>query len=226
MAKARIGIIGVGWWAVEVYVPAVQNSPDAELVAVSRRDHDALRRICARFGIPAGHADYREMLARESLDGVIVASPHTAHFEHAMAALDRGAHVVDKPMTTDAVQARAWAPRRPGRARDRHSIWLELQGFRAPRGGTGPWRRDRAGGACRLPDGLGAGGSDGGSADGRDHRAHVPPARLDLGRSGERGRLWVGPVVARAGSAVPDYRSTALRSLCDLRPLAHRRRFP
>ncbi|SLN64563.1 Gfo/Idh/MocA family protein [Roseisalinus antarcticus] len=108
MSKARIGLIGAGWWGVEVYVPALIDHPDAELVAVNRRDRAALDRICEKFGIPNGYTDVGEMLAAEDLDAVVITSPHVVHFEHAKAALEAGCHVlIDKPMTTSAADAHA-----------------------------------------------------------------------------------------------------------------------
>lgn len=108
MSKARIGLIGAGWWGVEVYVPALLDHPDADLVAVNRRDRDALDRICEKFAIPAGYTDVHEMLAAETLDAVVITSPHVVHFEHAKAALEAGCHVlIDKPMTTSAADAHA-----------------------------------------------------------------------------------------------------------------------
>lgn len=108
MAKARIGLIGAGWWGVEVYVPALLAHRGADLVAVNRRDRAALDRITQRFGIPEGYTDAAEMLARARLDAVVITSPHTLHFEHAEAALKAGCHVlIDKPMTTSATDARS-----------------------------------------------------------------------------------------------------------------------
>jgi predicted dehydrogenase len=107
MAKAKIAIIGTGWWATDFYIPAVLSDPAAELVAVNRRDGEALARILERFPGPRGYRDADEMLAREDLDGVIVASPHTLHHEHAAASIDAGRHVlIDKPMTTSTADAR------------------------------------------------------------------------------------------------------------------------
>jgi predicted dehydrogenase len=107
MAKARIALIGAGWWGVEVYVPAMMNHPDIDLVAINRRDQVALGEILAKYKGPKGYTDYREMIARENLDAVVITSPHTVHFEHAVAALEAGCHVlIDKPMTTSAADAR------------------------------------------------------------------------------------------------------------------------
>jgi predicted dehydrogenase len=106
--KARIAVLGAGWWGAEVYIPALLANPDAALTAVNRRNPEALRQITEKFGIPSGYTDYRELLAKEPLDGAIIVSPHTVHFEQAMACLEAGLHVlVDKPMTTSAADARA-----------------------------------------------------------------------------------------------------------------------
>lgn len=107
MAEARIGIIGAGWWATQVYIPAIMNTPQATLVAVNRRDPEALAKILATYPGPRGHTDMAAMLAAETLDGVIIASPHTLHHAHASAAIAAGCHVlIDKPMTTSAASAR------------------------------------------------------------------------------------------------------------------------
>jgi predicted dehydrogenase len=105
---ARIGIIGAGWWAVANHIPALKALPDCEIVAVNRLGARELAEIQSAFGIAHGFEDYREMLSRVEMDGVIVSSPHVLHFEHASAALGHGCHVlVEKPMTTKARDARA-----------------------------------------------------------------------------------------------------------------------
>ena len=106
--KARFAVIGAGWWACHAYIPALLAHPEADLVAVTRPDREALDRVTQHFGITGGYTDHLEMLTAEVPDGVVVASPHPLHFAHAMAALEAGAHVlVEKPMTTSAADARA-----------------------------------------------------------------------------------------------------------------------
>ena len=107
MTGARIGIIGAGWWAVENHIPLLKANPGCELVAVNRLGADDLDRLQRRFAIPHGFEDYRAMLATMALDGVIVASPHVLHHEHAIAAIRAGCHVlVEKPLATTAADAR------------------------------------------------------------------------------------------------------------------------
>jgi predicted dehydrogenase len=105
-------VLGAGWWGAQVYIPALLANPDCELVAVNRRNPDALRQITDHFGIARGYVDYRQLLAEERLDGAVIVSPHTVHHEQAMACLDAGCHVlVDKPLTTSAADARAMVAR-------------------------------------------------------------------------------------------------------------------
>ena len=107
MRKARIAVLGAGWWGAQVYIPSLLADPTVDLVAVNRRDPAALKEITDRFGIAKGYTDYGQLLAVEKPDGVVIASPHTVHHEHTMAALAAGAHVlVDKPMATNAADAR------------------------------------------------------------------------------------------------------------------------
>lgn len=105
--KARIGVIGAGWWAVANHLPLLKANPDCEIVAVNRLGAEELATVARQFDVPAAFEDYREMLDRVPMDGVVIASPHINHHEHAMAALARGCHVlVEKPLATNAADAR------------------------------------------------------------------------------------------------------------------------
>ena len=105
--KARLGFIGAGWWATANHMPVLAQRDDVEMVAVCRIGKDELQQVKEKFGFSYASEDYREVLENCELDGVIVASPHTLHYEHARAALEKGVHVMcEKPMTTEAGHAR------------------------------------------------------------------------------------------------------------------------
>ncbi|HJP30131.1 MAG TPA: Gfo/Idh/MocA family oxidoreductase [Candidatus Latescibacteria bacterium] len=105
-SKARIGFIGAGWWATSNHMPLLAARDDVELAAVCRLGADELQQVQERFGFGMATQDYRELLEVD-LDGVVVASPHTLHHEHARAVLERGLHLMcEKPMTTQAEHAR------------------------------------------------------------------------------------------------------------------------
>jgi predicted dehydrogenase len=104
--RARIGVIGAGWWVTENHLPILEKREDVELVAICRRNRTELERVKERFGFKLATDDYGELLVAP-LDGVMVTSPHHLHFEHARAALKKGLHVlVEKPLATRAEDAR------------------------------------------------------------------------------------------------------------------------
>ncbi len=108
MRKARIALVGTGWWATTAHLPALQSHPEAEIAAVCDLDAAKSRKTANVFGIESNYSDLETMLDRETLDGVMVATYHAAHFPVAKACLERGTHVfIEKPMTLRASQARA-----------------------------------------------------------------------------------------------------------------------
>lgn len=106
--KTKIGIIGAGWWAIDNHLPILKAAPDVELRGVCRLGREELEDIVSRFGFAFGTEDYRELLEDKEMDGVIVASPHHFHAEHAIAALQAGYHVlVEKPASVNLGEALA-----------------------------------------------------------------------------------------------------------------------
>ncbi len=108
--KLRIGVVGAGWWAVANHMPILKARSDVELVAVCRLGRAELHKVQTTFGIPYGSEDFGTMLSEAPMDALVVASPHNLHGAHAIAAMERGIHVlIEKPMTVSAVEARAIA---------------------------------------------------------------------------------------------------------------------
>src|SRR5437870_2063643 len=105
--RARIGIIGTGWWATYAHLPSLTSYPRAEVVAIADPSPDRLGRAGEYFGIGAQYVDYRVMLDRGDLDGVIVATPHTTHYAVAADVLARRIPLMlEKPMVLRARDAR------------------------------------------------------------------------------------------------------------------------
>ena len=105
--QVRLGVIGAGWWAASNHLPVLKTRDDVEFTAVCRIGKVELRQVQEKFGFRQATEDYRELLANVELDAVIVSSPHTLHYEHARAALERGLHIMcEKPFTTRADEAR------------------------------------------------------------------------------------------------------------------------
>ncbi|MET3898091.1 putative dehydrogenase [Devosia sp. UYZn731] len=104
--KARIGVIGAGFWCTANHLPILLRRDDVELSAVARLGRSELEQLRDNFGFAYITEDYRALLNDVPLDGVIVASPHHLHAEHACAALAKNLPVlVEKPMATSMVDA-------------------------------------------------------------------------------------------------------------------------
>ena len=99
--KIRIGLIGMGGM-MHGHVEVLGKYPEVEIVAIVDPAPSNLanhKRAHANLAKATEYSDYRPMLEKEKLTGVVIASPHTAHYEQIMAALDRGLHVcIEKPM--------------------------------------------------------------------------------------------------------------------------------
>jgi predicted dehydrogenase len=110
MPKTKVAILGAGFWALDNHVPALKARDDAELVGICRLGTAELRAAQQAHGVPFASENYEELFSLPGLEGVIVASPHHLHFEHARAALERGLHVMcEKPMTLNVRDARTLA---------------------------------------------------------------------------------------------------------------------
>ncbi|HZO99128.1 MAG TPA: Gfo/Idh/MocA family oxidoreductase [Terriglobales bacterium] len=121
MSKTRIAVLGAGWWAAENHIPVLRARPDVEIAGICRLGREELRKAQEHFGIPFGTEDYRELLALEALDGVVISTPHRLHYEHAGASLEKGLHVLcEKPMTLHASEARKLAAL--AESRQRHFV--------------------------------------------------------------------------------------------------------
>jgi predicted dehydrogenase len=107
VSRARIGVIGAGFWAASHYLPFFRDHPDVDLVGIVRKTDEGLDEFRQEFGLEVATSSVSELLAA-GVDGVVVSSPHSLHREHAVTALQAGAHVlVEKPMAVTLADARA-----------------------------------------------------------------------------------------------------------------------
>ena len=106
MTRARIGVIGTGWWATDIHIPALRAHPEADLVALCDTDPRRLAAAASAYGIDHAYTDVAAMLEAQPLDGAVVASSNASHYAVARACLERGLHVMlEKPMTLRARDA-------------------------------------------------------------------------------------------------------------------------
>ncbi|NQT02272.1 MAG: Gfo/Idh/MocA family oxidoreductase [Planctomycetes bacterium] len=110
----RVGLIGCGWYGKSALFRLLQVAP-VEVVSLCDVDSKMLAEAAAMVAArqrskrkPRTYGDYREMLKREQLDIVHVATPDHWHALAMIAAVKAGADVyVEKPISADVVEGQA-----------------------------------------------------------------------------------------------------------------------
>ncbi len=108
MSLVRMGLIGCGGIAMRAHLPAMRTLRDrVTLVAAADLNRDLAEKAAAPWGA-AAYVDYREMLRRDDLDAVMIATPEFAHQAQVEAAAAAGRHVLcEKPMANSLAEADA-----------------------------------------------------------------------------------------------------------------------
>ncbi|MDQ7095579.1 Gfo/Idh/MocA family oxidoreductase [Desulfosporosinus sp. PR] len=95
--KMRFAIIGCGRIAPK-HAESIVALPEAELVAVCDILPEQAQKFADKYGADP-YTDYKEMLQREDVDVVTIATPSGLHAEIGIAAAEAGKHIlVEKPM--------------------------------------------------------------------------------------------------------------------------------
>lgn len=113
-ARVRVGVLGGGMIAQAVHLPTLGRLRDRfELVALADPSETVRDALSARHGGLAVHADWRELIAKETLDAVVVGTPNGTHVDVVLGALDSGLHVlVEKPLCLSMQDAETICARR------------------------------------------------------------------------------------------------------------------
>ncbi|TWU34934.1 Gfo/Idh/MocA family protein [Novipirellula artificiosorum] len=102
----RVGILGLGYWGPNL-VRCFSELENCKVTAVCDRDCDQLLRIKDRFPSVIPLESYDEMLERDLVDAIVIATPTDTHFDLSMKALERDLHVfVEKPLAKTSAQCR------------------------------------------------------------------------------------------------------------------------
>lgn len=117
MPKLRLAILGTGGMG-GAHAQRFHHHPDVEIAALCDVSVEIVERFIQRMKLedyqprPRVFTDAATMFREAKLDAVVIITPHTLHFDHAMLAADAGLHVLmEKPMVTSAQQAHALAAR-------------------------------------------------------------------------------------------------------------------
>ena len=88
--KIRIGMIGIGFYAITAHVPALRDTGQVEIAAISRRNPKALADAKEALDVEGAYTDWHDLLKRSDLGAIVVSTAHHAHAEPTIAALQQG----------------------------------------------------------------------------------------------------------------------------------------
>jgi len=122
----RAAVIGASF-AKAAYLPAMGTVEDIEVVAISSARLESAQAVAEQFKIANAYDDWQTMLDKHEVDLVGIATPTIYHAPMALAALERGAHVIcEKPMAMNSDEARQMLERAEALGRV-HMIGHELR---------------------------------------------------------------------------------------------------
>lgn len=100
-----VGVVGYGYWGPNLVRNFAEN-PLTSVRAVSDLDSNRLAIVARRYPGITLTTDYRDLLADDAIDAIVVATPVQHHYALALEALQAGKHVlVEKPLASNREQA-------------------------------------------------------------------------------------------------------------------------
>jgi len=113
----NFAIIGCGGITLQNHLPGLALCPDVKVVALCDADAATLERARQQTGVTVTSTRHEEIVKRDDVHAVIIATPNFTHAPIALNAIAQGKHVLcEKPLalTHDEVQAMATAADRAG----------------------------------------------------------------------------------------------------------------
>ncbi len=96
----NFGLIGTGLWG-EMHAKVYSSYPGIKFKAVCDLNEERAREVALKYGASECYKDYRELLGRNDISAVSIATPDFAHTDIIIAAAKAGKHIlVEKPLAT------------------------------------------------------------------------------------------------------------------------------
>lgn len=103
----KVGIVGYGFAGRGLHSYLVQRTPGLELAAVVSPSIEKRQQAVAEYGV-AVYTSLEELIARDDIALVIIATPHHLHAQQAILTMNAGKHcIVDKVMCMNTAEAQA-----------------------------------------------------------------------------------------------------------------------
>ena len=101
-----VALIGSGMIALANHLPGFALCPDTKVVALCDANPAVLEQAARKTGITATYADYHEVLTRDDVHAVVIATPNYLHAPITLAAVKAGKHVLcEKPVAMEFAEA-------------------------------------------------------------------------------------------------------------------------
>lgn len=94
METVGIGVIGLGFMATKVHLPALRKVPEAKLIAVSSRSPEKAKKYGEKFGAEEYYTDYKKLLKNPDVDVVILPLPPRLVASIALEVAEAGKHAI------------------------------------------------------------------------------------------------------------------------------------
>lgn len=100
--RVGLGMIGAGNYASSMLLPHLVRSRDVDLIGVATATSLSGKNAQRKFGFASATTNYKELLQRDDIDAVVIATRHAAHAPMVAEALRHGKAVyVEKPLAID-----------------------------------------------------------------------------------------------------------------------------
>src|SRR4029434_6749224 len=110
MSTLNFAIVGCGGVTLQNHLPGLAMCPEVKLSALCDADAATLERARKQTGVTVVSTNYEEIVGRDEVDAVILATPNFTHAPIALAAIAAGKHVMsEKPLALCYADARAMA---------------------------------------------------------------------------------------------------------------------
>lgn len=104
--KLKFALIGLGKQAKKYHIPGARATENAELVAVCDVDKARLEEVSSFLGVN-GYLSVKELLDKEKIDFILIATPHDTHLDIIKQAASKGVHILkEKPFAMNLEEAK------------------------------------------------------------------------------------------------------------------------
>jgi predicted dehydrogenase len=107
MEKSKIAVIGLGRVAQLIHLPILSKLGNVEVSSIAEINKNRLKTIGEKFNIKQQFSDYKDLLVKDEIDAVVIATPTNTHAEIAIDCLNAGKHVlIEKPIALNSAEAK------------------------------------------------------------------------------------------------------------------------